>query len=244
MPVCAALSNGIAVREWSSELGLCSDGICRTLRTKEEDLGTLRHTVIVAIVAAVVTTFSSSTFGDAAVSSAGADPRVRWAAAPVPLPDFRLTDAEGRAFGLADLRGRPALLFFGFTNCRNVCPATIQVLRQVQRSLRGESSALVNVFVSVDGSRDTPAVMRAYLEPYSPDVIGLTGEPADVRVLADRLSAVFFKGMPTDAHGAYDVEHTSQVYLVDAQGRLRATFYAAGADAISAAAQKVLRETS
>jgi protein SCO1/2 len=206
-------------------------------------LGTLRHTLIVAIVAAVVTTFPSSTLGDAAVSSAGADPRVRWAAAPVPLPDFRLTDAEGRAFGLADLRGRTALLFFGFTNCRNVCPATIQVLKQVRRSL-GEEPPLVTVFISVDGARDTPAVLRNYLTPFSPGVVGLTGESADVRMLADKLSAVFFKGMPTDAHGGYDVEHTSQVYLVDAQGRLRATFYAAGADAISAAAQKVLRETS
>ena len=103
---------------------------------------------------------------------------------------------------------------------------------------------LVNVFVSVDDARDTPAVLREYLAPFAPGVIGLTGEPAEVRVLADKVSAVFFKGMPTDDRGGYDVAHTSQVYLIDAEGRLRATFYGAGADAISEAARTLLRETS
>jgi len=201
--------------------------------------------VITAIVAAAVMAAPSFASADvAAGASSDAAQRVRWAATPVPLPDFRLTDEHGRAFGLSDLRGRTALLFFGFTNCRNVCPATMQVLKQVRRSLGEEAVPLVSVFVSVDGTRDTPSVLREYLEPFSPGFIGLTGEPAEVRVLADRLSAVFFKGMPTDAQGGYDVEHTSQVYLVDGQGRLRATFYAAGADTISAATQTVLRETT
>jgi protein SCO1/2 len=170
------------------------------------------------------------------------DPRVHWTNEPVPLPEFRLTDEHGRPFGLAELRGRTALLFFGFTNCRNVCPATMQVLRQVERSVKGESKSLVNVFVSVDGARDTPAVLRDYLAPFKPGFIGLTGEPTEVRVLADKLSAVFFKGMPVDDRGGYDVEHTSQVYLIDAQGRLRATFYAAGADAMATATRRVLGE--
>jgi protein SCO1/2 len=177
-------------------------------------------------------------------TGAGANQRVRWTPAPVPLPDFRLTDEHGKAFGLAELRGRTALLFFGFTNCRNVCPATMQVLRQVERSLDDDSGSIVSVFVSVDGARDTPAVLRDYLAPFTPGFIGLTGEPAEVRVLADKLSAVFFRGMPTDDRGGYDVEHTSQIYLIDAQGRLRATFYAAGADAIGAATRQVLGESS
>src|SRR5262245_46230568 len=177
-------------------------------------------------------------------STARADQRVRWTAAPVGLPEFRLTDQDGRAFGLKELRGRTALLFFGFTNCRNVCPVTLQVLRQVERSIGDESASLVSVFVSVDGERDTPAVLRSYLAPFSPGFVGLTGEPTEVRALADKLSAVFFKGMPTDDHGGYDVEHTSQVYLIDARGRLRATFYGAGADAIGAATREVLAESS
>jgi protein SCO1 len=205
----------------------------------------MRSAGIAASFAAVVMAIPSPAIGDASsAAETGTDQRVRWAAAPVALPEFRLTDEQGRAFGLSDLRGRAALLFFGFTHCRNVCPATMQVLKQVRRSLGEEPLPLVSVFVSVDGARDTPTVLRAYLEPFSPGVIGLTGESAEVRVLADKLAAVFFKGMPTDDRGGYDVEHTSQVYLVDAQGRLRATFYAAGADAISAATRKVLEETS
>jgi protein SCO1/2 len=205
----------------------------------------MRRTVISATFAAVAMAIALSTSRDiGAATTTDAGQRVRWAAAPVPLPEFSLTDELGRAFGMRDLRGRTVLLFFGFTNCRNVCPATMQVLKQVRRSLGDESGRLVSVFVSVDGDRDTPAVLREYLAPFSPGVIGLTGESAKVRVLADKLSAVFFKGMPTDDRGGYDVEHTSQVYLVDAQGRLRATFYGAGADVIGAATRTLLQESS
>ena len=186
---------------------------------------------------------ADSQSGAANAAPAIADQRVRWAAAPVPLPDFSLTDEQERSFGLSDLRGRTALVFFGFTNCRNVCPATMQVLKQVRRSLGEEPLPLVNVFVSVDGVRDTPTVLRGYLQTFAPGMMGLTGEPAQVRVLADKMSAVFFRGMPTE-DGGYDVEHTSQVYLVDAQGRLRATFYGAGADAIGEATKKVMQEKS
>jgi len=204
-------------------------------------LSTIRVALILGL--AAVATVRPSSASDAA-STPEANPRVRWAAQPVSLPDFKLTDDHGRAFGVADLRGQTALLFFGFTNCREVCPVTLQVLRQVYRSLEADSHDLVNVFISVDGARDSPAAMHEYLQPYSPGFIGLTGEPTAVRVLADKLSAVFFKGMPTDSQGGYDVAHTSQVYLVDAQGRLRATFYAAGADAIAAATKTVLSESS
>ena len=198
-------------------------------------MNTIKLVLMLGLVAAVQ---------PSSASTEDANSRVRWAAPPVSLPDFKLTDDLGREFGVADLRGRTALLFFGFTHCANVCPVTLQVMRQVHRSLGPDAAGLVNVFVSVDGARDTPAVMHDYLEPYAPGFIGLTGEPTAVRVLADKVSAVFFKGMPTDERGGYDVAHTSQVYLVDAQGRLRATFYGAGAEAIGEAARTVLREKS
>jgi protein SCO1 len=94
----------------------------------------------------------------------------------------------------------------------------------------------------VDGERDTPAVMKAFLEPLGPGFLGLTGDPRIVRDIATDFSAVFFKGMPTDAAGGYDVEHTSQVYLVDREGRLRATFYNAPVGDMVAVTRGVLRE--
>jgi protein SCO1/2 len=81
------------------------------------------------------------------------------------------------------------------------------------------------VMISVDGERDTPAVMRAYLAPISKDFIGLTGDPKRVLEIARQFQAIFFKGPPLNAAGDYNMQHTSQIYLVDAGGRLRATFF-------------------
>ncbi len=89
------------------------------------------------------------------------------------------------------------------------------------------------IMISVDGDRDTPAALKAYLAPLSKDFIGLTGDPRTVRGIAANFSAVFFKGLPADNSGNYLVEHTSQVYLVDAQGRLHATFFDASVERMS-----------
>jgi protein SCO1/2 len=191
--------------------------------------------------AAAVLALLAVTAASRSATSEGSDPRVRWADTPIPVPEFTLTDDLGQPFDRRQLRGRPALMFFGFTHCTDVCPATIQVLQQVHRNLGRDANALTLVFVSVDGDRDTPAVLHDYLAPLPVPFLGLTGNTAQVRVLSDRLSAVFFKGMPTP-DGGYDVEHTSQVYLVDADARLRATFIGARADAIEAATRRILAE--
>jgi len=166
--------------------------------------------------------------------------RTKLAETLAPLPDFQLTDQTGQAFGFRDLRGRASLVFFGFTNCPNVCPATMQKLRQVQRTLQADESRFVVALISVDGDRDTPEVMKRYLAPFEPGFIGLTGDPGLVREIAASFSAVFFKGMPTDAAGGYIVEHTSQAYLIDQLGQVRATFYNAPTDDIVAVARTLL----
>lgn len=178
----------------------------------------------------------------AGLPNANASDRTRLAEPPIPIPEFSLIDQDGRAFTAVDLRGRVALVFFGFTHCENVCPATLQVLRQAERALTPPGSSLRTLLISVDGERDTPAVMKAYLEPYGPGFIGLTGTPSEVGELARGFQAVFFKGMPRPA-GGYDVEHTSQVYLVDREGHLRATFFGAGSEEIAAATRVVLQES-
>ena len=162
---------------------------------------------------------------------------------PALIPDFSLTDQDGRQFASRDLHGQTALLFFGFSNCQGVCPATLQVLRQATREASNDATAQLRVvFISVDGERDTPAALKAYLEPFGPAFMGLTGAPAEVSRIAKDYKAVFFKGMPRPA-GGYDVEHTSLVYLVDRQGRLRATFQGAGSEEIASLTRAVMQET-
>jgi len=179
----------------------------------------------------------------ASVPATHASDRTRFVDPPAPMPEFTLVDQQGRPFTAGDLRGRVGLVFFGFTNCMGICPATLQVLRQATRELGPDASDLRVVLVSVDPARDTPAAMQAFLEPFGPGFVGLTGGPADLRKVADGFGAVYFNGMPRPA-GGYDVEHTSQVYLVDRDGRLRAIFQGAGSAEIATVARPVLQENA
>jgi protein SCO1/2 len=177
----------------------------------------------------------------AAGESASQGPGVQVAADPKVVADFTLTDQDGTAFRLADLRGREALVFFGFTHCPSICPTTMFKLKSVAEKLAdhvaGDGPAFV--LISVDGDRDTPQVLKQYLEKYPPSFIGLTGNPKDVRGIAAGFQAVFFKGLPYDDAGNYQVEHTSFVYLLDGEGRLRATFLDAPVDAMASTVRQV-----
>jgi protein SCO1 len=174
-----------------------------------------------------------------------ADGRVTVAESMIPLGDFELTDQNGKAIQFSSLRGKPVLVFFGFTSCPSICPAAMNELRILTESLdkSGDSVPQV-VMISVDGERDTPAVMRAYLEPLSKDFIGLTGDPRLVRDIAARFSAVFFKGIAGDNSGNYQVQHTSMIYLVDAGGTLRATFSDASVEAMLQATRSIVAEAN
>jgi protein SCO1/2 len=166
------------------------------------------------------------------------------AQSPQEMGEFELTDQDAHPFALSRLRGQTALVFFGFTNCPSICPTTLVSLKLSDESRdRGLPRATI-VMISADGDRDTPAAMKSYLASFSPDFIGLTGNPRAVRDIAARFSAVFFKGLPQDKSGKYLVQHTSQVYLVDKQGRLRATFYDASTKTIVDVTRAVLAEKS
>lgn len=190
-----------------------------------------------AIVVAQLTNAGSPALSDLGLT---APDRTRLTERPTLVLDFELTDEDGKAFDGRTLIGRTTLVFFGFTNCPNVCPPTMQKIRQVQRQIGVEETKLTAVFVSVDGDRDTPAVLKKYLAPFEPGFIGLTGDAAYVRDLAARFSAVFFKGLPTGASAGYNVEHTSQTYLVDKEGKLRVTFYNAPAEDMVRVARSLL----
>jgi protein SCO1/2 len=143
--------------------------------------------------------------------------------APAAVADFTLTDQSGKPRAFSSLKGEPALVFFGFTHCPNVCPSALGRLKLLHEARGGALKDAQVVFISVDGDRDTPARLESYLGPLSPDFIGLTGEPDGIAKIAAQFAAVFFKE-PAAKDGGYNVMHSTQVFAIDKAGRLRATF--------------------
>ncbi len=168
--------------------------------------------------------------------------RVRILAEARPIQDFDLTDQDGQSFRLNQLRGRVALVFFGFTNCPDVCPLAMQRMRQLEDSSEADLDDVAFVLISVDGERDTPDVMKAYLEPFSPRFIGLTGEPGSIKAIAKEFSAAFYKESAFDGSGNYNVTHSPQIFVLDSTGQLRAEFYNASTEAMRGVTLALLRE--
>lgn len=137
----------------------------------------------------------------------------------IAFPEFTLTDQHGEPFNSSDLRNRYALLTFGFTNCPDICPLTLNDFQQIRALLGAAAEQMAFVFVSVDGSRDTPAVLRRYLQFRELDgIIALTGGEADVREFGAPFGLAFeVSGKLAD--GSYAVNHSAGSYLLDDRGR-------------------------
>ncbi|MFN8631791.1 MAG: SCO family protein [Chloroflexota bacterium] len=156
-----------------------------------------------------------------------------------PAPAINLTDTRGRPFSLSSLQGRPVLVFFGYTHCPDVCPATTGVINQ---ALAKTGPGPRVVFVSIDPERDDVKAMAAYTKYLPKAYVGLTGSPSQIRATADAWGVQYAK--QTNETGAYAMAHTADVWLVDAQGRIRGTFiFGTTADPIAAALTSLMTET-
>lgn len=135
---------------------------------------------------------------------------------PREMPNFTLTGTDGDPISLSDLPQQPTLIFFGFTNCPDICPITLGEMKALHDALDDEGDDLNYVFISVDGERDTPEHMGDYLALRSVDayVTGLTGNPEDVRRIGADYGVKFVYGTPDD-NGNYNVDHTSSMFLLD-----------------------------
>ena len=151
------------------------------------------------------------------------------------------TNEDGRLARLQDLRGKVVFVVFGFTNCADVCPLTMEKLGQLRDSGGLNSADVAYVMISVDGERDTPAVMKEFLARYPEEFIGLTAPPNQVTPVAQQFSAAYFKGAH-DAHGHYDVAHSPQIFVLDAAGKLRAELFGASIESMTAVALALLAE--
>ena len=168
--------------------------------------------------------------------------RVRVLETPKPIGDVTLTDQDGASFKLAGLRGKVVLLVFGFTNCPDACPLSMERLRELHHSDLVAADDVAYVMISVDGERDTPAAMKAFLAKYSSEFIGLTADPLRVQPVAQQFSAMFFKGS-THAHDSgYEVAHSPQIFVLDTKGLLRAEVYGASLEAMAGVTNALLHE--
>jgi protein SCO1 len=167
--------------------------------------------------------------------------RVRVVEPPRPIADAELTNEEGKAVRLRELRGKVVFVLFGFTNCADVCPLAMERLGQLRDSGGLNAADVAYVMVSVDGERDTPAAMKAFLARYPEEFIGLTAPPNRVTPIAEQFSAAFFQGAHS-AHGKYDVAHSPQIFVLDAAGNLRAELFGASIESMTAVALALLGE--
>jgi protein SCO1 len=135
---------------------------------------------------------------------------------------FRLTDQNGRPITDADMKGRPFLVFFGYTHCPDVCPTTLFDVSEVLRALGKDAERTGALFITVDPERDTPAVMKDYLSSFDQHLRGATGDRQAIDA-AEKAYRVYAKKVPTTGDD-YTMDHTALVYLMDKQGRFVAPF--------------------
>lgn len=134
--------------------------------------------------------------------------------------DFKLPDVDGQQRTLADYRGKAVVVFFGYTQCPDVCPTTMTELAEVKRLLGPDGSRVVGVFITVDPDRDTAPLLKAYMANFGPDMVGLRGSPEQVRETAKAFK-VFYSKVPGQTETSYTVDHTAGSYVFDTQGKVR-----------------------
>ncbi len=134
--------------------------------------------------------------------------------------DFHLTDAAGRPRSLADYRGKVVLLFFGYTQCPDVCPTTMADLKTVMQTLGPGADRVQVLFVTLDPARDTPALLSQYVPSFDPRFVGLRGDDASTAQAAKDFK-VFYQKVPGTTPGSYSLDHSAGTYVFDPSGRVR-----------------------
>ena len=147
---------------------------------------------------------------------------------PMELPDFTLLDQDAKPFTAVSLEDSWNLLFFGFTNCPDVCPVTLQRLTAARSRLLAaglaESEVPGIILISVDPERDSPDVLKSYVANFGENIVGLTGDASELEKLTKRLG--IFHAKSAGHHGGYNVDHSSAVLLINTDGQFHALFSA------------------
>lgn len=155
---------------------------------------------------------------------------------------FSLTDHNGQPCTLADFKGQVVVIFFGFTQCPDVCPTSLGELAEARRLLGADAERLQGLFISIDPERDTPEVMRQYMASFDPSFLALYSAPDALPALAKSFK-VYYKKVPGSTSTNYSMDHSAGSYVYDPQGRVRLYHrYGSGAQALAGDVKKLLSE--
>lgn len=134
---------------------------------------------------------------------------------------FNLIDHNGKPITDAELNGNPSAVFFGFAHCPEVCPTTLYELATWLDELGEDATNIRSFFITIDPERDTPIVMKSYVENFTDRITGITGEPSDVLKLAKSWH-IYWKKIPLD-DGDYTMDHSASILLIDSDGQFKGT---------------------
>lgn len=135
---------------------------------------------------------------------------------------FELVNQDGKTVTDADFRGKPLLVFFGFTHCPDICPTTLFEVSEVFNRLGKDAEKVNAIFVTVDPERDTPEKLKLYLSSFHPQISALSGSEAQIEAIK-KVYYVYAKRVPLEG-GSYTMDHTSVVYLMGKDGKFIAPF--------------------
>lgn len=157
--------------------------------------------------------------------------------------NFVLTDHNGQERTLADFKGKVTAVFFGFTQCPDVCPTAMAELAQIKQQLGADGSRVQGVFITVDPERDTAEVLKAYMANFDPSFLALRGSPDQTRAVA-REFKVYYNKVPGKTEDTYTMDHTAGVYVFDTEGRVRLfARHGLGAEPLAADLKQLLKSS-
>ncbi|QIL44728.1 SCO family protein [Acidovorax sp. HDW3] len=155
--------------------------------------------------------------------------------------DLPLTDHNGQPRHLQDFHGKVVIVFFGYTQCPDVCPTSMQELAEAKQLLGADGERLQGIFVTVDPERDTPEVLKAYMANFDPSFLALRGTPEQLAAVAKDFK-LYYKKVDGKTATSYTMDHSAGSYLYDPQGRLRVYHrYGSGAPALAEDARVLLQ---
>lgn len=156
--------------------------------------------------------------------------------------DFSLPDQDGKVRSIKDFAGKVVVIFFGYTQCPDVCPTTMSELAEVKRSLGADGDRLQGVFITVDPERDTPEILKAYMANFDPTFVGLTGTPEQLAAVAKDFK-IYYKKVDGKTPTSYTMDHSAGSYIYDTKGALRVySRYGSGAQALQSDVKALLAQ--
>jgi protein SCO1/2 len=157
---------------------------------------------------------------------------------------FALTDHNGKPRTLADFKGKVVVVFFGYTQCPDVCPTTLSELAGIKKALGSEAERLQVIFITLDPQRDTPELMAGFVPAFDSSFLGLWGEQAVIDKVAKDFK-VFAQKVPSKDSKSYTIDHTAGSYVFDDQGRIRLFVrHGQGGDGLQKDLQRLLAENA